>query len=103
MAQKNDLRVAAEEIERALRALVHDRASARVYVFETEWGNLRALLGDGSFSGMSPGRRQEVVWDYLREHVSEESLKHLYGVHPMDLDEYDVRVVEVKSESSFPP
>ena len=103
MAQKNDLRVAAERIEEALWALVRDRASAKVHVFETKWGHLRALVGDGSFAGMGLGRRQEVVWDHLREHVNEESLKHLVGVHPMDVDEYDAHVDEVESESSFPP
>ena len=95
MVAKNDLLTAKRAIEGALQKFVHHGAAAKVHVFETEWGHLRALVGSDGFKGVSLGERQKMIWEYLREHVPSECLVNLYGVHPMDLDEYDVRVTEI--------
>ncbi len=91
MVAKSDLLKAAQAIERALEEFVHNNAAAKVFVFETEWGHLCALVGSGGFQGKNVVERLDTVWDYLRQHVSHEDLKHLSRVEPMDLDEYDVR------------
>ena len=95
MVAKSDILTAKKEIENALNALTLQKASAKVFVFETEWGHLRALIGSGGFNDVSLGKRQKIVWDFLREQVSPECLVHLIAVHPMDLDEWHQNVREV--------
>ena len=94
MVAKSDIPTAKQRIEDALARFTVGQASAKVYVFYTDWGHLRALIGSGGFSDMPLGERQEVVWDYLHEHVQPEHLIHLVAVHPMDLDEYNRSVME---------
>lgn len=89
MVAKSDILTAARAIEEALEKLTLHKASAKVHVFETEWGHLRALVGSGGFDDVPLGERQRIVWEFLREHVPAESLVHLIAVHPMGLDEYD--------------
>jgi len=96
MVAKNDVVTASREIEGALWEFVHPAdATAKVAVFEDESGYLRALIGSGGFKGMDMGERIDRVWAYLRENVSTEHMRFLYGVHPMDLDEYDAHVKEM--------
>ncbi|UCC31940.1 MAG: hypothetical protein JSU86_06610 [Phycisphaerales bacterium] len=95
MVAKSDLVAAAHAIDDALQMFVHHGAAAKVFVFETEWGHLRALVGSDEFKGVSLGDRQEMIWEHLRKHVRREYLVHLYGVHPMDLEEYDAHTEEV--------
>lgn len=91
MVAKNDTVTAARLIEEALEAFPRSNATTKAHVFETEWGQLRALVGSDVFKGMPLAERQDVVWKHLRERVPAECLENLYGVHPMDLDEYDAR------------
>ncbi len=95
MVTKSDLLTAAQAIEEALMEFVHHRASAKVYIFETDGGHLRALVGDDGFKGVSLDKRQDLVWNHLRKRVDLDHLAHLYGVHPMDLDEYDAHTEEM--------
>jgi stress-induced morphogen len=92
---KSDILTAKKAIENALNALTLQNVSAKVFVFETEWGHLRALIGSGGFTDVSLGERQKIVWDFLREKVPPECLMHLIAVHPMDLDEWHQNVSEV--------
>lgn len=94
MVAKGDILTAALKIEEALGTLTLEHASAKAWVFETQWGRLRALIGSGGFKDMPLGQRQKVVWDFLRERVPPEYLNHLGAVHPMDLDEYDRSVAQ---------
>lgn len=94
MVAKSDILTARREIEEALGKFIHERASSKVYVFETEGQHLRALIGSGGFEGVGLSERQDMVWLFLRDEVMEESLAFLVAVHPMDLDEYDRTVQE---------
>ena len=89
MVAKGDILTAAQKIEEALAQLTFEKASAKAFVFETEWGHLRALVGSDGFKHMPLGERQEIVWEFLRQCVPQDYLIHLVAVHPMDLDEYD--------------
>ncbi len=89
MAEKNDLRIAAEAIETALKAFVLDSETQRVHVFESQWGNLRAVVGSARFENMGIGERQEAIWKHLRERVDPKYRVYCYGVHPMDPQEYE--------------
>jgi stress-induced morphogen len=95
VARNDRLKEAADAIDEALREFVQDRACDAVCVFDTEYGHLRALIGSDAFKDMSLGQRQQLIWDYLREHVKPEHLAFLIGVHPMDHAEYDEQVKEV--------
>jgi len=95
MVAKGNIVTAAREIEEALNEFVLKKNSAKVSLIKTEWGSLRALIGSGGFAGVGLGLRQEMVWDYLREKVSDESLGFLSAVYPMDLDEWDRNVSEI--------
>ena len=95
MVQKSDILTAKQAIEGALWKFVNQSASAKVHVFETEWGHLRALVGSGAFKAMRIVDRLDLIWKYLREHVNQEDLVHLSRVDPMDLAEYDAHVAEV--------
>jgi hypothetical protein len=92
MVAKRDILTAAQRIKEALEGLVQNGASTKVFVFETEWGHLRALVGSDGFRGMSLGRRRDVVWNHLRAHVPPDLLANLVAVHPFDLGEYDANV-----------
>lgn len=94
MVAKSNILTAAKVIESALYELVANGASTKVHVFEADWGNLRALIGSDGFKGMSLGRRQEVVWEFLRDRVPKEHLDFLKAVHPFDIDEYDANVAQ---------
>ena len=94
MVAKGDVLTAVRLIAESLEEFVQHGASTKVHVFETEWGHLRALVGSDGFQGMSLGKRQEVVWEYLREHVPAEYLSHLVAVHPMDIEEYNANVMQ---------
>ncbi len=93
MVANKDLAQAADVIDKKLQERFSG-ASEKVFVFDTEWGHLRALIGSDKFKGMGLGDRQNVVWDYLKESVPAEHLRFLYGIHPMDLAEYDASVSE---------
>ena len=93
MVANNDLRRAATEIDRALLEKFSG-TTEKVFVFDTEWGHLRALVGSDCFTGMGLSDRQSFVWDYLKSKVPAEHLRFLYGVHPMDLAEYNASVSE---------
>ena len=95
MVAKNDLVIAAREIDEALQKFVRHGATTKVYVFDTEWGHLRALVGSDGFKGMSDGERQELIWKHLKANVLPEYLAYLYVVRPMDLEEYDAETQEV--------
>ncbi|MCH7596204.1 MAG: hypothetical protein IID35_06550 [Planctomycetes bacterium] len=99
MVAKKGIQEAQLKIEEALCAEFEQRStSSKVSVFETEWGHLRALIADESFRGLGPVDRQERVWSVLRKRVDDAFLVHLAGVHPMDPDEYDRSVAEVKGD-----
>lgn len=88
MVAKNDILTAQEQIEETLREFVHHRGGEVVHVFESEWGHLRAIIATNAFKDMNVVLRQEMIWDWLREHVASEHLVFLYGVHAMDDTEY---------------
>jgi hypothetical protein len=95
MVAKTDVMTAAHEIEEALWAFLRPTAvTPKVWVFQNESGYLRALIGSGGFGGMPLGERIQRVWAFLEAKVSDEHLRYLSGVHPMDLEEYDARVAE---------
>jgi len=94
MVAKGDILEAAKVIEAALTKLTLHKVSTKVHVFETDYGRLKALIGDGGFRDMLPMERLTTVLEYLRENVSEEHLSYLIAVFPMDLDEYDRSVHE---------
>jgi len=91
---KSNILTAAREIESALRTFALDSKASKALVFETNWGHLKALVGCDGFLGVSLGKRQELIWDYLRDRVAQEFLAHLIAVHPMDLDEFERSVQE---------
>ncbi len=95
MVAKQGVIRAKEAIEKALEEFIHHRASDKVYVFESEWGYLEALLGCAAFEGMSVAQRQDSVWDFLRKSVDAEDLTYLSSVQTMDHREYDASVREV--------
>ncbi len=95
MVAKNNIVTAIREIDEALNGFVKNRACDKVYVFESEWGHVRALIGSDAFKDMNVIDRQELVWDYLRDKVSPEHLALLYGVNAMDIEEYKRNVREV--------
>lgn len=92
MVAKSDILTAAQEIEKSLLEFVQNRSSDTVHVFESEWGHIRALVGSDAFKDVGAIERQELVWDWLRQHVAAEHLVFLYGVHPMDFEEYKASV-----------
>lgn len=95
MVAKGDILTAKQEIEVALGRFVGGGAATKVFVFETQWQHLRALIGSDGFRTIEMAKRQKMVWEYLEEHASKEALQFLVAVHPMDLDEYDKNVREV--------
>lgn len=99
MVAKNDILIAKENIEKVLWDFVEHKSSAKIYIFYTDWGHLCALIGSHGFQGMNITDRLDEVWDYLRQHVSQDDLKHLHQVDPMDRDEYDARTWEVRTDN----
>ena len=94
MVAKSDILEAKQEIEDKLKERF-DKACEKVFVFETDWGHLRALIGSDAFRDAPLGERQEIVWQFLRDSVPNEHWTHLIAVHPMDIDEYDRNTREV--------
>ncbi len=94
VARQDRLEQAAHAIENALWDLVLNRASDKVYVFDTEWGHLWALIGSDAFKGKGIGERQDLVWKHLRDHpnVCQQDLGYLTRVNPMDHEEYKASV-----------
>ncbi len=95
MVVKSNILTAKREIEAALDGFVAGGAVTKVFVYETEWQHLRALIGSDGFRDIGLSARQKMIWSYLQEHVTKESLLFLMAVHPMELDEYDRNVREV--------
>lgn len=89
MVAKSDLLTARQKISEYLKERFEKQSFEKVYVYETEHGHIRALIGNEEFRDLNPVERQELVWDLLRKNVEAEYLVFLYGVHPMDIDEYD--------------
>ena len=87
MAAHTSLQNVADSVCAALKDLVKD-PGARVEVFESQPGNLRAIVVSDFFSDMGITERQERIWAYLKKSLEEEQLVRLYGVHPYDSHEY---------------
>ena len=99
MVTKSDLLTARQKIKEYLKKRFEKQGLEKVYVFETEYGHIRALIGNEEFRDLNPVERQELVWDLLRENVEPQYLVFLYGVHPMDIDEYDRCTYESREDS----
>jgi len=86
--------------------MVKGNAGNHVDVFESQPGNLRAKVVSDFFKGIGVSERQERIWAYLNERLSEEQLRRLYGVHPYDVAEYamvsPVRPTTATSSVSYP-
>jgi len=88
--QTKDKLANAEKIKRALEKFVFDDEKQCVIVFESSVGNLRAVVGSRKFTDMGPVERQEAVWEFLTKELRREDLVQLYGVHPLDPQEFAV-------------
>lgn len=88
MAQKTDLEASANEIEKALHDLAPEGEKARVFVFESSHGTLRAIVATDAFKGVGLAKRQNLVWEHLRKSVEADHLRVLFGVHVYDLEEF---------------
>lgn len=97
MVRKGLHLTAAQRIQEALEGLVLNGANTRAFVFETEWGHLRALVGSDGFHGMSLGKRQDVVWNHLRACMPLDELARLVAVHPFEIEEYEANVTQIGS------
>lgn len=89
MVAKNDLVIAKDAIEEALKRYVGNGGPPRVLVVETKWGHLHAMVGSDRFKDMGLGGRLETVWEYLRQHVDRKLLAMLYGITAVDDENYD--------------
>lgn len=78
----------AEKLRKALEHFVFEDERDCVVVFESSVGNLRAVVGSRKFTGMGPVQRQKAIWDFLTGELPREDLIHLYGVHPLDPQEF---------------
>lgn len=99
MVTKSDLLTARQKIKEYLKKRFETQGIEKVHVFETEYGHIRALVGNEEFRDLNPVERQELVWSLLRKNVEAEYLVFLYGVHPMDLEEYDRQTREFREDS----
>ncbi len=88
MGKGADLARAAHGIEKALIDFVGEDEREFVHVFESSPGHLRAVVGSDRFKNTNVTRRQEIIWNHLKEKVSAHDLRLLWGVHPLDRDEY---------------
>ena len=94
MAQKADLIKARKALLLASERFLEGAHRGPVEVYESSSGHLQATVVSDHFKGMGVTHRQDFIWDYLRKNVEQEELLYCFGVHPMDLEEYE--------EASFP-
>lgn len=85
VSQKNPIDGAAEHILEAL----HDYFSERevpgdIHVSLTQHGYLSVLLVSDAFKGVSPFKRQDEIWQYLKGRVHSSCLSYLTRVHPVE-------------------
>lgn len=88
MASTDDKLAVAERIRKALEEFVDADERARIVVFESSAGNLRAVVPSRKFSDKGPVERQDAVWDFLKKKLDPKDLVRLYGVHAMDPKEF---------------
>lgn len=102
MVGKGDIDIAAarDEVAKALTEFNVNDSSTRIWidVMHTDVDNLIAVVADRGFAGMSMVQRQKLVWDYLREAVSAESLSHVGAVYTIDSVGSDSGAVDVNAD-----
>lgn len=92
---------AGKAIASALKGFVSDSESGYIHVFTSVSGHLRVVVGSDRFKGKGPVDRQNLIWDYLKQHVSTEQLVCCHGVHPLDLEEYGAALLRKTSMGSM--
>ena len=100
MGKGADLARAASAIAEALQRYVEATERGQVHVFESSPGHLRAVVGSVKFRKMDVTERQKQIWKYLNENVDAKHLASLWGVHPLDDDEYHEEHSPQSSSSS---
>ncbi len=93
MVARNDVMIAAENVDRALQDFVQRRAEAKVLVFINKWGHLHAVVATHGFEGIPHEKRVERIRAHLKESVSQEDLGYLYHIEPLTAAEYDARLL----------
>ena len=94
MVAKTSILTARQYLEETLQSLVRDDDSARIWVYETEAGMLRAIVGSDLWRGQSLAQRHDRIWRSLRQQVDSDSLRFVSGVHALDQTEYDSLIAE---------
>lgn len=89
MGERADVIEAATAIRRAIEAFVKSEEVRNIQVFESSPGHLRVILGSDYFKGKGPADCQNIIWDYLKKEVPPDQLVYCFGVHPMDVKEYE--------------
>ncbi|UCE60982.1 MAG: hypothetical protein JSU63_04365 [Phycisphaerales bacterium] len=89
MGEKAALIQAAEAIKNAIEAFVHPEEAKNIRVFESSPGHLRVIVGSDRFKGKGPAECQNIIWDHLTDKVPPDQLVYCFGVHPMDVEEYE--------------
>ena len=100
MVVKTGVLAAYEEFEQKLKEFVAEDERQYVDVFESDPGILWANVGTQKFQGIPSTTRQEMIWEYLRNALSQHALHYCWGVHCMDVSEYREAVLHRSSRSA---
>lgn len=85
VSQTNPIDGAAEHILDALQNYFSERrVPGDIHVSLTQHGYLSILLVSDVFKGMSPFKRQDEIWQHLKDRVDYTCLSYLTRIHPVE-------------------